>query len=111
MKQTILLVAMAIGFVFGSIDNIIGNTVCEGKSDTALDVCYSEAACMYMNELRQNSNIKPMAHGTTAMLLNAVQHSKTMANSAKLFHQKMGVKCGDTEHLWKHPTIVGNFRL
>lgn len=35
-----------------------------------------------------------MALGTMAMLENAVSHSKTMAETGKLYHQAMGVKLG-----------------
>ena len=85
---TVFLATVALGLM----EDMIRGTICQGKIGMDLEVCYSNIACKYMNQIHQRNGVPPMQLGTEAMLKNSMHRSKVQSRRGSLFHQSMEVK-------------------
>jgi len=75
--------------------------------------CMNANAVAYTNKIRRSAGLKPLGMGTSAMLKNALGHSREMAGKGDIYHQPIGkgvyVGSGDCKGMLTGENVAMNF--
>lgn len=83
---------------------------CSGSKNVG---CMNANAVAYTNKIRKSAGLKPLGMGTSAMLKNALGHSREMADKGDIYHQPIGkgvyVGAGDCKGMLTGENVAMNF--